>query len=526
MGVSALPMQPRVRLVLPPRFLAVLASFFVGTFAVPALAQEPPAPTATSTASEAAKLHAEAGKSYFQAGDYTSALGSFKKAYDLAKTPALAYNIGRCHEKLSQWKEAIGWFETYVSMVADPREKSETLDKIEILKKKIGPDQGSPEAKHEARLQAGRAAYQKGDYEGAIEEFKAAFDLKATPGALYNIAKSYEKMSRYEEAIDYFQQYLDLDPKAADRADVEELIKRLKKSIKERFQELSVSSDPPGADVYLDDRNTGLQGQTNYRGKVTPGPHTLFIDLNGYEPVKRDFIMPDDKPLALDFKMKKLENTGSLDIVVNQEGARIFVDGAIIGLSPYKQKKVVEVGKHQVQVELPGYNRWTGEVMVARDQVAMVNVELLEYEAPVEDDTLSSWGRNLMLIGIIGGGLGFAGPFVYQKIAVRRPYYDQLGPEALDGNPFYKGPLAEDDPLRRDNGELKTMQTIQLISLIAGGVITAGGLSFYIYKWVRTVPPKPVSYVPQGDDRPLVQFNGFGVTPTQDGAAFGLSGSF
>ncbi|MBK6685124.1 MAG: PEGA domain-containing protein [Deltaproteobacteria bacterium] len=509
-----------------PSSAAVLCGLLVCLSAPLAFGQDAVPPVATSTSAEAAKLHAEAGKAYFQAGDYTNALASFKKAYEMAKTGALAYNIGRCHEKLSQWKEAIGWFETYVTMVSDPREKAETLDKIEILKKKLGPDAGSPEAKYEARIQAGRAAYSKSDYEGAIEEFKAAFDLKATPSALYNIAKSYEKMGRYEEAIDNYQQYLDLDPKASDRADVEETIKRLKKSIKERFQELSVSSDPPGADVYLDDRNTGLQGQTNYRGKVTPGPHTLYIDLNGYEPVKRDFIMPDDKPLALDFKMKKLENVGSLDIVVNVEGARIFVDGAIIGLSPYKQKKVVEAGKHQVQVEASGYNRWTGEVNVARDQVAVVNVELLEFEAPVEDDTLTSWGRNLMLIGIIGGGLGFAGPFVYQKIAVRRPYYDQLGPETLDGNPFYKGPLAEDDANRRDNGELKTMQTIQLISLIAGGVITAGGLSFFIYKWVRTVPPKPVGYLGVGEERPLVELNGIGVVPTADGAAFGLSGSF
>jgi hypothetical protein len=45
---------------------------------------------------------------------------------------------------------------------------------------------------------------------------------------------------------------------------------RLKKSIRERFQELSVSSEPPGADIYLDDRNTGLQGQTNFRFKVVP----------------------------------------------------------------------------------------------------------------------------------------------------------------------------------------------------------------------------------------------------------------
>ena len=266
-----------------------------------------------------------------------------------------------------------------------------------------------------------------------------------------------------------------------------------------------MKSDPVGADIYLDDRNTGLQGQTPFRFKVTPGPHVLFIDLNGYEPIKREFVMPDDKPLELDFKMKKLENVGFLDIQVSKDGARIFVDGAIIGLSPYKQKKAVEAGQHQIQVELLGYDRHSEKVVVKRDQTLLVNVELKEYEPPVADDTLSAWGRNLMLIGIIGGTLGVLGPFAYQKLIQRRPYYDHLGPEDIDGMPFYKGPIPEGDPNRPENGELKTFRLVQLISIIAGSVFAAGGLTFYMYKWFRTVPPAPVTSdlgVPQ--DQPVV----------------------
>ena len=58
-------------------------------------------------------------------------------------------------------------------------------------------------------------------------------------------------MGRFEEAVEYLQQYLDVDPNATDRANIEENIRRLKRSIRDRFQELSVSSDPPGADIYL-----------------------------------------------------------------------------------------------------------------------------------------------------------------------------------------------------------------------------------------------------------------------------------
>jgi hypothetical protein len=408
-------------------------------------------------------------------------------------------------------------YERYAKEESEPRDRAEALEKIEILKKKIGAEGGTPDAKYEARIGAGRKAYSRGDYEGAIEEFKAAFDIKANPSALYNIAKSYEKMARYDEAIEHFQQYLDLDPKASDRSDVEETIKRLKKALKEKFQELSVSSDPPGADIYLDDRNTGLQGQTNYRFKVTPGPHQLFLDLNGYEPTKRDFIMPDDKPLALDFKMKKLENVGFIAINIDQDGARIFVDGAIVGLSPYKLKKALTEGPHQVQVEQVGFMRYSQQVTVVREQETPVNVVLEHYNPPIEDETLSKWGRNLMLIGIIGGGLGIAGPFAYQKIILHRDPFTQLGPMTVTSGMggTYRGPLATSDPNYREDSTHKTLKTIQFWSVIGGSVFTAGGLGLYIYKWVRTVPPKPVLAI---DD--------IGIMPTDGGAYAGISGRF
>lgn len=491
---------------------------------------EPIEPVAAPQQSKEARARALAGEGAkaFKAGQYLQAIAAFQKAYDVMPRGTLAYNLARSHERLSQWEEAVEWYEKYLGLATDPRDKAEVLDKIEILKKRIAPDDASPDAQYKARIGAGRKAYSAGDYEGAIAEFKAAFDIKAATGALYNIAKCYEKMGRYEDAIDYFQQYMDLEPNASDRADIEESIKRLKQSIRSRFQELSVASDPPGADIYLDDRNTGLQGQTNFRFKVTPGPHTLYLDQNGYDPVERTFVMPDDKPLALDFKLKKLENVGLIDIQVDKDGARIFIDGAIIGLSPYRQKKQVEAGKHQVQVELLGFIRWSGEIEVLRDETKIVAIALEEYVPPVADATLSAWGRNLMLTGIIGGGLGFAGPLIYQKLITRRPYYDQLGPDNLEGAPFYKGPLAETDPNRTENKELKTMQTTQLISLIAGGTFAVTGFGIYLYKWIRTVPPGPVtaSNSPVDDESTGLTISGVGAYPTQDGASFGLSGSF
>ncbi|MBK8013186.1 MAG: PEGA domain-containing protein [Deltaproteobacteria bacterium] len=484
------------------------------------------APTTTSSTAtpEVAKLHAEAGRTYYQAGKYTEALESFKRALDIAPTAALTFNIARCHERLSDWKHAIEWYERYVALETNARDRAEALDKIELLKRQLGPDASTPEGRYEARLQAGRAAYSKGDYETAIEEFKAAFDAVAKSAALYNVAKCYEKMGRYEEGIDYFQQYLELDPNAPDRPDVENTIKRLKKSIMERYQELTVNSNPPGAEIYLDDRNQGLQGQTNFRFKVTPGPHTLFLDLNGYEPIKREFVMPDDKPLALDFEMKELQNVGYATINVDKEGARIFVDGAIVGLSPFRQKKALSAGPHQVTVELAGYERWNEIIIVTKDGTNAVDVRLEKYSAPVSDETLSAWGRNLMLIGIVGGALGVAGPFAYQKLVIKKDLYGDLA--SRTPGEIYRGP---DSKNLRDNSELNTLKKIQTWSIVGGAVFAAGGLTFYCIKWFRPEPTPPVSADALHRDRndtAWVRLTGLTLAPTADGAGLGLTGSF
>lgn len=510
---------------------------------------------ATSTAaapSPEADAAAERGKGLYREGKYVEALLEFQRAYEVRPTSALSYNIARCYEQLSQWDEAIKAYERFSSETANPRERTEAADKIEFLKSKVAGGTNTSDAKYQARIDNGKKAFARGDYDAAIQEFKAAFDIKPTSAVLFNIAKSYERLSRYEEAIDFYKQYLDLDPNSPDRTDVEEQIRRLQKSIRERFQELSVSSNPPGADIYLDDRNTGLQGQTNFRFKTQPGPHTLYLDLNGYEPVKRDFVMPDDKPLALEFELKKLENVGLLTINVNVDGARIFIDGAIVGLSPYKQQKALTAGEHQIQVEARGYPRYTQSFTIARDQTLALDVALEEYDEPVQDATLEKWGRNLILIGVIGGGLGFAGPFAYQKLILRRPLYSHLGPNAVNWGDgvadadatYWRGnPKNTDGSLKsslddadlngsyRENGTKNTLQTIQTVSIIAGSSLAAIGLGFFIFKWVRPDDKKEVITAGVDDllpapSAPLVEITGFGVSPNPEGASFGLMGTF
>lgn len=484
-------------------------------------AAEPPAEAPTDGPAELARQQALAAKAFYDAGNYAEAEEAFRAAYEAAPTPALAYNIARCHERMSQWPDAVRWYETFLEIETDPKERADVSDKLTLLRSRIdGAEEG--EDPFEARMLSGRRAYGRGDFEGAIEDFQAAFDIEPKPAAVYNVAKSYEKMARYQDALVYYARYLELAPDATDRADVERIMGRLRDDLKSRFQELVVASNPPGADVYLDDRNDGMIGQTNLHAKLKPGPHVLFVVLNGYEPIKRAFIMPEDKPLSLDFSLEELENVGYVSIDVDQPGARIFIDGAIVGLSPYAQKKALEAGEHQVQVELSGYDRFAQPFTVQRDADTALDIQLKVYDPPVAEGTLSDWGRNLIVFGLIGGGLGFGGPILYQEFILDKPYFESVGPSNGAGRPFYDGSAAS----LRSNDELETLETVQMVSLIAGGTLIVTGFGVYMYKWLRDTPPPRPNTASNGADWGI-EITGVGVSPTADGGAgFGLSGRF
>lgn len=57
---------------------------------------------------------------------------------------------------------------------------------------------------------AGKAAFERGDYEQALAQFNRANLLAPAPSLSYNIGKTYEKMGRYHDAVLAFERYLEL----------------------------------------------------------------------------------------------------------------------------------------------------------------------------------------------------------------------------------------------------------------------------------------------------------------------------
>ena len=88
----------------------------------------------------------------------------------------------------------------------------------------------------------GSKAFNLGEFKRAVEEYKAAYNLRADPVFLYNIAQAYRLDGNLQQALFFYKSYLTNSPKAPNRREVEGRIRELDRQIAEQK---SVTTQPP-----------------------------------------------------------------------------------------------------------------------------------------------------------------------------------------------------------------------------------------------------------------------------------------
>ncbi|MGE0784139.1 MAG: tol-pal system YbgF family protein [Sandaracinaceae bacterium] len=82
-------------------------------------------------------------------------------------------------------------------------------------------------------FEAGVGAYERGDYEVALEEFRTAHRMTGSPDILYNIAQCADRLRRDDVALESYRAYLAQRPRASDRAQVEARIEVIERALAE-----------------------------------------------------------------------------------------------------------------------------------------------------------------------------------------------------------------------------------------------------------------------------------------------------
>jgi tetratricopeptide (TPR) repeat protein len=132
----------------------------------------------------------------------------------------------------------------------------------------------------DAHFLAGTKAFEESDYAKAVEELQKSVVIKPTAKAFLTLGNAYVKTGQLDDAKAAFERVLQIDPKSKKRVTVERLIKSLGVLASTK---LKISSSPPGATVYVDLKAEGAKGKTPVDVGVTPGPHRIILELDGYE---------------------------------------------------------------------------------------------------------------------------------------------------------------------------------------------------------------------------------------------------
>jgi hypothetical protein len=163
-----------------------------------------------------------------------------------------------------------------------------------------------------------------------------------------------------------------------------------------------VSSDPPGASVYLDNN---FQGRTQADNPldltgIPPGSYPLELQLVNY----RDFVTTVEvlagKTAVVHAELipaTSPSGQGTLQVTSDPLGANIFLDNVCRGVTPLTITSI-DAGTHTLLLRLQGYNDYSSPVTIAPGQSIQVQAAL----SPVP--TTAGCGA-LLIVGALLGAL-------------------------------------------------------------------------------------------------------------------------
>ena len=159
-------------------------------------------------------------------------------------------------------------------------------------------------------------------------------------------------------------------------------------SLKALPARLTVVSSPEQARVFLDD---DYQGKTPLTiSSVTPGTHTLRVELPGHAPVTRSVTLANGAEETEEFKMASV--LGRLEISTRPYGAKVLLDGKAVGStkaqggdasrSQILALENIPAGEHAVMVHLNGYQDASRKITVRANGTEQVYFTLSRIFTP------------------------------------------------------------------------------------------------------------------------------------------------
>ncbi|HEY4882767.1 MAG TPA: PEGA domain-containing protein [Myxococcales bacterium] len=183
---------------------------------------------------------------------------------------------------------------------------------------------------------------------------------------------------------------------------------------------LSIHSDPPGANVLVDD---ALVGRTPYQGELRPGQHTIAVEAEGRLREERKVFAREGRDASFSFALAPLPRTAAVAVDSEPVGARVLVDGKERGRTPLVA--ALPPGRHQLLLQLEGRRDVGTEFDMPKDRDLWIRLDLPIADRSASRLTVSSApnGAVLFVDGVEVGLTPWSGPAKpgFHTVAVQTP---------------------------------------------------------------------------------------------------------
>jgi hypothetical protein len=242
----------------------------------------------------------------------------------------------------------------------------------------------------EEEMRKAKIALDKRDYEEAVGHYLIARSLAPeSSGPYLGLGLAYAAMRRCNEAVPALQEYLrrktrDPHPGAqpalnACRAALEQQHGPPTPPPVSAPGRLIITSDPPGAEVRVDDEEgeAPSRGRTPLEVSVPPGAHAIYVSHPGYRDEARTVTTVSGQRLRVDVTLQPQLPTfrppppigkGDLRVAVKPLEAKITVNGMEVQGQRRSYSASLEPGIYHVVIERPGYETVEHDLIVRPGQ--------------------------------------------------------------------------------------------------------------------------------------------------------------
>jgi hypothetical protein len=133
---------------------------------------------------------------------------------------------------------------------------------------------------------------------------------------------------------------------------------------------LSVTSEP-AAEVYIDDVYIGDTPLPRF--ELTNGSHTLICKSPKHDVYQETVIITTGEISSRNIVLRRITGRVSLSTI---EGAEVYVDGSLLGVTPLKGPVELEAGSHQITIKKAGFHVWNNSISVEAKQLLPLRITL------------------------------------------------------------------------------------------------------------------------------------------------------